>query len=957
MQKSKSGGANNQTTMADSDSTENKEEASLPKLLAALGAGARAVQSLPLDDEFAFQSSFPEFSTAAVDKNERLIDVLGLVDPALRGKDANDPQVWEACAEVCDTLLEQAELPTQQINALDTISQEARVQAQGSYGRMMEGLVEMAKPQEVYNIQPQNDRLQPFIPQVHPSKPFSTTGELDLTLVEGHGLDSRFGNRRKAAISPNVIAPSHHAPHVYKQEIESFSYPDWQLQAPESKPPPIPIVEELEATWIDTEEQLADLAKRLESVDMVAIDLEAHSYHSFSGIICLMQLTIKKDDGKMENYLVDTLKLWHSITTHLAPMFANPNILKVMHGADSDVQWLQRDFGIYIVNLLDTGMAARELKLQSAGLAYLLQHYVKVTADKTHQLSDWRQRPLPDAMKTYAIMDTHYLLDIVPHLYYDLDQHKETCITQALDASRQVCLVRYDKDPFYPDGYKKIMGGRRNKKGKKMESELSPLQEKVLRSLYDWRDATARQCDESLHFVCSDQALLRLSMACPTTVTALQSLMNPMPPMLLQFSQQVLDRVKECFQEEEEEQADDVFDEEESKNVSAFFKPAQAEDGEARGILSPVLGTEEMYEQAGWLTPQVDREREDVTEMVTTTTDEDEVEEGKKPRKLLVVDVANRQYQSKQYTTHSLELGSQRGDSRGRTADGMGAARAANDKSGDTPALQEEARRAQLNAVRIRSGMSRDDDLLGLISPTAELEAGNSGEAEDEDEPDREIDEDEDFQIPKSMREIYKISNRNRRNRNIPSPPSGERSGMMAEPMAVDTLEGAEAVLAASGYYANMKRPRTKSEESGSGEESARPSHEDDIEFMKEIGWVKSKEELQTLVNPRREDGEETPEVDTSVEDADRETPTDGGDSKSSSKASPFDYSTIGQIGVSTSPSSNPFFAGAAVAGAPSAPSRRRSNSKGGRGRGRSGRNRQDRPDKKDGRSVVYKKK
>lgn len=39
--------------------------------------------------------------------------------------------------------------------------------------------------------------------------------------------------------------------------------------------------------------------------------------------------------------------------------FSNPNIVKVFHGADHDVVWLQRDFGIYIVNMFDTGQAAR----------------------------------------------------------------------------------------------------------------------------------------------------------------------------------------------------------------------------------------------------------------------------------------------------------------------------------------------------------------------------------------------------------------------------------------------------------------------------------------------------------------------------------------------------------------------------------------------------------------------
>lgn len=53
-------------------------------------------------------------------------------------------------------------------------------------------------------------------------------------------------------------------------------------------------------------------------------------------------------------------------------------VVKVLHGSDSDIVWLQRDFGIYVANLFDTGQAARVLAYPSAGLAYLLSHFCSV---------------------------------------------------------------------------------------------------------------------------------------------------------------------------------------------------------------------------------------------------------------------------------------------------------------------------------------------------------------------------------------------------------------------------------------------------------------------------------------------------------------------------------------------------------------------------------------------------
>jgi hypothetical protein len=67
--------------------------------------------------------------------------------------------------------------------------------------------------------------------------------------------------------------------------------------------------------------------------------------------------------------------------------FADPGVLKVMHGADHDVRWLQRDFGVEVVNLFDTGQARALDRLPPA------IHTVAVVLMGTHaSLGGWGRR-------------------------------------------------------------------------------------------------------------------------------------------------------------------------------------------------------------------------------------------------------------------------------------------------------------------------------------------------------------------------------------------------------------------------------------------------------------------------------------------------------------------------------------------------------------------------------------
>ena len=266
--------------------------------------------------------------------------------------------------------------------------------------------------------------------------------------------------------------------------------------------------------YIDTAEELENLASKLASVRLVAIDLENHSLHSYQGFLCLMQISTRTED-----FIVDCLALREEIGPVLGPMFADEKIVKVMHGARSDIVWLQRDHGIYLVNLFDTGHAARVLALPSFGLAYLLQHFCNYKTDKRYQMADWRVRPLPEHLVEYARADTHFLLYIYDRLKIDLSSRNSVPehlklelkpgfpqgpMGQVLAHSNRTSLLLYEKPVFTETTYLDYYA-------KQKDATFTSRQLAVFAGLYAWRDARARDLDESPEAVLAKRQLMDLA--------------------------------------------------------------------------------------------------------------------------------------------------------------------------------------------------------------------------------------------------------------------------------------------------------------------------------------------------------------------------------------------------------------------------------------------------------------
>ncbi|KJE91581.1 exosome component 10 protein [Capsaspora owczarzaki ATCC 30864] len=309
-------------------------------------------------------------------------------------------------------------------------------------------------------------------------------------------------------------------PHPYERELLAFEPAETQLTAVAEQL--YRTDEETPFTWIDSEEELIDFARRLSSVSEFAIDLEHHSYRSLQGFVCLMQVSTRTED-----VVIDTLAVRSSMH-HLREVFANPNILKVFHGADMDVVWLQHDFGIYTINMFDTGQAARVLELGSYSLAHLLRYFCNVTADKKYQLADWRIRPIPAEMLQYAREDTHYLLYIYDRLRNELvsrSNESSNLLRVAYAKSRDVCLKTYEKPLFDPENSHMQLFLKHSR-------TFGPQQMQVFKALFAWRDRMGREEDESTGYVLPNHMLFHIAEALPTESAGILACCIPVPPLV-----------------------------------------------------------------------------------------------------------------------------------------------------------------------------------------------------------------------------------------------------------------------------------------------------------------------------------------------------------------------------------------------------------------------------------------
>ncbi len=251
--------------------------------------------------------------------------------------------------------------------------------------------------------------------------------------------------------------------------------------------------------WIRTAEHLADLVTELAGTRAIGLDTEADSMHHYTEQVCLIQLTAFRGGA----WLIDPLAL--EDLSPLAPILADPSVLKVLHGGDNDVTSLRRDFGFTFRTLFDTSIAARLLGDTEVGLQALVRNELGIELSKSSQKDDWSKRPLTAKQEAYALSDVLHLMALATRLTERLAAAGRTEWAREEFAALEVLQPGVKRTG--PEEFRRIKGS----------AALTRRQQAVLRELHVWREARAAAADRPPFKIVGPDVLLALARACPTT--------------------------------------------------------------------------------------------------------------------------------------------------------------------------------------------------------------------------------------------------------------------------------------------------------------------------------------------------------------------------------------------------------------------------------------------------------
>lgn len=279
---------------------------------------------------------------------------------------------------------------------------------------------------------------------------------------------------------------------------------------------------------ITTKVELREFATAISRVKQMAVDLEADSMFHFQEKVCLLQIAANR-----HNVVIDPLSV--KDLSPLRPLFENPKIRKIFHGADYDIRSLYRDFKIEVNNLFDTQLASMFLGIRETSLEALLLHRFGISLNKKYQKKDWSQRPLPKEMIDYAAKDVSHLIPLTKLIIKELrDKKRHFWVKEECDLLSKVRPPEKDNTPLFL----KFKGA----------GKLAPRNLAVLERLLKYRRTMARKKDKPLFKIMGNSPLLKIAAAPPKNSADLKKLNVLSHRQLSMYGKGLMSNVKKALE-------------------------------------------------------------------------------------------------------------------------------------------------------------------------------------------------------------------------------------------------------------------------------------------------------------------------------------------------------------------------------------------------------------------------
>ncbi|HEY4273510.1 MAG TPA: HRDC domain-containing protein [Candidatus Udaeobacter sp.] len=266
--------------------------------------------------------------------------------------------------------------------------------------------------------------------------------------------------------------------------------------------------------------ELAEVVRKIDASDRVALDTEADSLHSYREKLCLLQISVPSavilSNVEGSRGTASKLALRDSSTSlgmtvqsvcdfivdplsdlDLEPLRHALDCKEiVLHGADYDLRMLRRGLHFAATKIFDTVVAARLLGIREFSLGALVKRFFSVELHKQSQKANWGMRPLPLRMTQYALNDVHYLLLLALKLEEQLERfQRRDWFRQSCDRAIELAAAERERNP---DELWRVSGA----------GTLDPQAGAVLRSLWEWREREAEMADRPPFHILHNHELL-----------------------------------------------------------------------------------------------------------------------------------------------------------------------------------------------------------------------------------------------------------------------------------------------------------------------------------------------------------------------------------------------------------------------------------------------------------------